>query len=207
MGKHDRFKAIKTSVWKKNSIYCIWFWRGIFSIPGTKPRPRSWVGWNFEALEPRDLRKGEKLQEDAAKGIIDSSLVFSCIVPFPFLIFYVLSYVFIFFLHDFFLVWKCAQYSQEDFLIHLYKCERFPSLIVSLLHVKNIELCILYLRVCFVVWIRLYRLCRCIFLVLFLRKTYQFIKSLLPSSLSGLFYSGKFYVYLPSPTSLFLFYM
>ena len=34
---------------------------------GTKPPPRTWEDWNFEDLEPLDMRKGEKIQEDAAK--------------------------------------------------------------------------------------------------------------------------------------------
>ena len=35
---------------------------------GTKAPPRSWEIWNFEALEPFDLRKDERIQEAAAKG-------------------------------------------------------------------------------------------------------------------------------------------
>ncbi|XP_066919427.1 protein FAM227A-like [Clytia hemisphaerica] len=42
------------------SICALW-------IIGTKPPPRTWEDWNFEALEPLGMRKGERIQEDAAK--------------------------------------------------------------------------------------------------------------------------------------------
>ena len=38
------------------------------TFSGIKPAPRSWQKWNFSELEPKGLRKGEKIQEEAAKG-------------------------------------------------------------------------------------------------------------------------------------------
>jgi len=35
---------------------------------GTKPAPQSWQSWNFTDIEPKDLRKGEKIHEEAAKA-------------------------------------------------------------------------------------------------------------------------------------------
>ncbi|KAJ8037424.1 hypothetical protein HOLleu_18234 [Holothuria leucospilota] len=37
-------------------------------VVGTKPAPGSWQKWNFEKLEPKDLRKEEIMKQDSKKG-------------------------------------------------------------------------------------------------------------------------------------------
>ena len=67
--KQTTFKrdGVKNSRLRKGKVI-IYHIHTYFELTGTKASPRSWESWNFESLEPLGLRKGERIQEDAAKG-------------------------------------------------------------------------------------------------------------------------------------------